>query len=185
LQLSYLPLDVIYKCLPSILETTSIFVGVDVQKQPILVLPTIHYNIGGILTKYTSKVLTINTKGKDKVVLGLFACSKATYISIYNANYLRANSLLNLIVFSYAVLHTIRDNFKLGELLKETSANAGVDSTVVLDKLRTSKGLKSTHEIRLAMQKAMQTDVSYLTRVLGGSRRSINHSSVLVLRTKV
>merc|ERR1712193_566572 len=74
LQLSHLPAEVLHERLPGISETASIFSGVDVRKQPIPVLPTVHYNMGGIPTKYTGEVLTIDSEGKDKVVPGLFAC---------------------------------------------------------------------------------------------------------------
>jgi succinate dehydrogenase (ubiquinone) flavoprotein subunit len=160
LQLSHLPPDVLHERLPGISETASIFSGVDVRKQPIPVLPTVHYNMGGIPTKYTGEVLTVDAHGKDKVVPGLFACGEAACVSVHGANRLGANSLLDLIVFGRAVSHTIRDNFTPGQPLKEISADAGADSIAVLDKIRTADGPKSTHEVRLAMQKVMQTDVS-------------------------
>lgn len=160
LQLSHLPPDVLHERLPGISETASIFSGVDVTKQPIPVLPTVHYNMGGIPTKYTGEVLTVDAEGKDKVVPGLFACGEAACVSVHGANRLGANSLLDLIVFGRAVSHTIRDNFEPGMPHKEISADAGAESISVLDQIRTADGTKSTHEIRLAMQKTMQTDVS-------------------------
>ncbi|KAJ5118681.1 succinate dehydrogenase flavoprotein subunit [Penicillium atrosanguineum] len=115
------------------------FAGVDVTKQPIPVLPTVHYNMGGIPTKYTGEVLDVDENGNDKVVPGLFACGEAACVSVHGANRLGANSLLDLIVFGRAVSHrSIKD----------------------LDFARNADGSKSTHEIRSAMQKAMQTDVS-------------------------
>jgi len=160
LQLSHLPAEVLHERLPGISETASIFSGVDVRKQPIPVLPTVHYNMGGIPTKYTGEVLTIDSEGKDKVVPGLFACGEAACVSVHGANRLGANSLLDLIVFGRAVSHTVRDNFEPGMPHKEIRADAGADSIAVLDKVRSSDGPKSTHEVRLAMQKVMQTDVS-------------------------
>lgn len=160
LQLSHLPPDVLHERLPGISETASIFSGVDVTKEPIPVLPTVHYNMGGIPTKYTGEVLTVDSEGKDKVVPGLFACGEAACVSVHGANRLGANSLLDLIVFGRAVSHTIRDNFSPGMPHKEISADAGADSINVLDQVRTADGTKSTHEVRLAMQKTMQTDVS-------------------------
>lgn len=160
LQLSHLPPDVLHERLPGISETASIFSGVDVRKQPIPVLPTVHYNMGGIPTKYTGEVLTVDAEGKDKVVRGLFACGEAACVSVHGANRLGANSLLDLIVFGRAVSHTVRDNFEPGMPHKPISADAGADSIAVLDKIRTADGPKSTHEIRAAMQKVMQTDVS-------------------------
>jgi succinate dehydrogenase (ubiquinone) flavoprotein subunit len=160
LQLSHLPPDVLAERLPGISETAGIFSGVDVRKQPIPVLPTVHYNMGGIPTKYTGEVLTVDESGKDKVVPGLFACGEAACVSVHGANRLGANSLLDLVVFGRAVSHTIRDNFTPGTALKSTAADAGAESIEMLDKIRNSDGPRSTASIRLAMQKAMQTEVS-------------------------
>jgi succinate dehydrogenase (ubiquinone) flavoprotein subunit len=160
LQLSHLPAEVLHERLPGISETASIFAGVDVTKQPIPVLPTVHYNMGGIPTKYTGEVLRVNEKGEDEVVPGLFACGEAACVSVHGANRLGANSLLDLIVFGRAVAHTIRDNFEPGLPHQEVPADAGAASINDLDKIRNSDGPKSTNEIRSAMQKTMQTDVS-------------------------
>jgi len=105
-------------------------------------------------------VVTVDENGKDKTVPGLFACGEAACVSVHGANRLGANSLLDLVVFGRAVSHTIRDNFSPGAALKPVAADAGADSIQVLDQVRTSEGPRSTHEVRLAMQKAMQTDVS-------------------------
>ncbi|KAI1764784.1 succinate flavoprotein subunit [Hypoxylon sp. FL1150] len=160
LQLSHLPAEILAERLPGISETAAIFSGVDVRKQPIPVLPTVHYNMGGIPTRYTGEVLTVDESGNDKVVPGLFACGEAACVSVHGANRLGANSLLDLVVFGRAVSHTIRDNFTPGAKPKPVSADAGAESIEVLDQVRNSDGPKSTAEIRLAMQKAMQTDVS-------------------------
>ncbi|KAI1739382.1 hypothetical protein F4680DRAFT_449126 [Xylaria scruposa] len=160
LQLSHLPPEILAERLPGISETAAIFAGVDVRKQPIPVLPTVHYNMGGIPTRYTGEVLTIDEQGNDKVVPGLFACGEAACVSVHGANRLGANSLLDLVVFGRAVSHTIRDNFTPGAKLGPVSADAGAESIEVLDQVRNSSGPKSTAEVRLAMQKAMQTDVS-------------------------
>lgn len=160
LQLSHLPPEVLHERLPGISETASIFSGVDVRKQPIPVLPTVHYNMGGIPTKYTGEVITVDEAGNDKVVPGLFACGEAACVSVHGANRLGANSLLDLIVFGRAVSHTVRDNFEPGMPHKEIRADAGAETISMLDSVRTASGPKSTHEIRSAMQKVMQTDVS-------------------------
>ncbi|MCJ1269231.1 succinate dehydrogenase flavoprotein subunit [Lobaria immixta] len=160
LQLSHLPPEVLHERLPGISETASIFSGVDVRKQPIPVLPTVHYNMGGIPTKYTGEVITVDEAGNDKVVPGLFACGEAACVSVHGANRLGANSLLDLIVFGRAVSHTVRDNFSPGLPHREIRADAGAETISVLDKVRTANGPKSTNEIRSAMQKVMQTDVS-------------------------
>jgi len=160
LQLSHLPPEILHERLPGISETASIFSGVDVRKQPIPVLPTVHYNMGGIPTRYTGEVLTVDESGKDKVVPGLFACGEAACVSVHGANRLGANSLLDLIVFGRAVSHTIRDNFSPGQKQQELAADAGAESISAIDKVRTADGPKSTAEIRTTMQKVMQTDVS-------------------------
>jgi succinate dehydrogenase (ubiquinone) flavoprotein subunit len=160
LQLSHLPPEILHERLPGISETAAIFAGVDVTKQPIPVLPTVHYNMGGIPTRYTGEVVTQDASGADQVVPGLFACGEAASVSVHGANRLGANSLLDLIVFGRAVSHTIRDNFKPGQAQKDLAPDAGSESIEVIDKVRTSSGPKSTAEVRLAMQKTMQTDVS-------------------------
>ncbi|CRJ95073.1 hypothetical protein BN1723_017065, partial [Verticillium longisporum] len=160
LQLSHLPADVLHERLPGISETAGIFAGVDVTKQPIPVLPTVHYNMGGIPTKYTGEVLTVDEAGNDKVVPGLFACGEAACVSVHGANRLGANSLLDLVVFGRAVSHTIRDNFTPGTKLKPMEADAGAEHIEVLDQVRNSDGPRTTAQIRLSMQKAMQTEVS-------------------------
>ncbi|KAL9102834.1 MAG: hypothetical protein Q9163_002049 [Psora crenata] len=160
LQLSHLPPEVLHERLPGISETASIFSGVDVRKQPIPVIPTVHYNMGGIPTKYSGEVLTVDENGADKVVPGLFACGEVACVSVHGANRLGANSLLDLIVFGRAVSHTIRDNFSPGLPHQEISADAGAEAIGVLDKVRTASGPKSPNEIRTKMQKVMQTDVS-------------------------
>lgn len=160
LQLSHLPADVLAERLPGISETAGIFAGVDVTKQPIPVLPTVHYNMGGIPTRYTGEVLTVDSAGNDQVVPGLYACGEAACVSVHGANRLGANSLLDLVVFGRAVSHTIRDKFNPGDKMKPVAADAGAEHIEVLDQVRTSDGPKSTAEIRGAMQKTMQTDVS-------------------------
>jgi succinate dehydrogenase (ubiquinone) flavoprotein subunit len=160
LQLSHLPPEILHERLPGISETASIFAGVDVTKQPIPVLPTVHYNMGGIPTRYTGEVLSVDSNGKEHTVPGLYACGEAACVSVHGANRLGANSLLDLIVFGRAVAHTIRDNASPGLPHQEISADAGADSIDVLDKVRTSDGPKSTNDVRAAMQKVMQTDVS-------------------------
>lgn len=160
LQLSHLPAEVLHERLPGISETASIFAGVDVRKQPIPVLPTVHYNMGGIPTKYSGEVITTDADGNDQVVPGLFACGEAACVSVHGANRLGANSLLDLIVFGRAVSHTIRDNFTPGKKHETISGDAGAESISVLDSIRTAEGPKSTASIRSDMQKVMQTDVS-------------------------
>jgi len=160
LQLSHLPPEVLKERLPGISETAAIFAGVDVTKEPIPVLPTVHYNMGGIPTKWTGEALTVDDNGNDKVVPGLYACGEAACVSVHGANRLGANSLLDLVVFGRAVAHTIRDELTPGTSLKPVSADIGHESIANLDKVRTAAGSKPTADIRTAMQKTMQREVS-------------------------
>jgi len=160
LQLSHLPAEILHERLPGISETASIFAGVDVRKQPIPVLPTVHYNMGGIPTKYTGEVITQNADGKDEVVPGLYACGEAACVSVHGANRLGANSLLDLVVFGRATAHRIQETSTPGAKLTPFASDAGADSIKVLDDIRNANGSKMTAEIRLDMQRAMQTDVA-------------------------
>ncbi|KAL2113906.1 hypothetical protein VUR80DRAFT_1759 [Thermomyces stellatus] len=174
LQLSHLPAEVLAERLPGISETARHFKGVDVRKEPIPVLPTVHYNMGGIPTKYTGEVLTVDADGNDKVVPGLYACGEAACVSVHGANRLGANSLLDLVVFGRSVAHRIRDIAKPGDKLKPMAEDTGAKSIEDIDKIRTASGEHSTAEIRLTMQKAMQRDVNVFRTeetLLEGSRR--------------
>lgn len=156
LQLSHIPASVLKERLPGISETAHIFAGVDVTKEPIPILPTVHYNMGGVPTKWTGEVLKKNEKGEDEVVPGLLACGEVACASVHGANRLGANSLLDLVVFGRAVSHTIRDSLTPGTPLKPASKDLGLESISNLDKLRNANGAKSTADIRLEMQKTMQ-----------------------------
>ncbi|ODV86122.1 hypothetical protein CANARDRAFT_6617 [[Candida] arabinofermentans NRRL YB-2248] len=160
LQLSHLPPSVLKERLPGISETAHIFAGVDVTKEPIPILPTVHYNMGGIPTKWTGEVLDVNEKGEDVVVPGLFACGEAACASVHGANRLGANSLLDLVVFGRAVSHTIRDQMKPNQPHKELPADIGFESIANLDKLRNADGDVTTADLRLEMQKSMQKHVA-------------------------
>ncbi|CAI5759371.1 unnamed protein product [Candida verbasci] len=156
LQLSHIPAAVLKERLPGISETAHIFAGVDVTKEPIPILPTVHYNMGGIPTNWQGEVLKKGPDGKDEVVPGLLACGESACASVHGANRLGANSLLDLVVFGRAVSHTIRDNLKPGEPIATHPKDIGYDSIANLDKLRNANGSRSTADIRLDMQKTMQ-----------------------------
>ncbi|TIC14261.1 succinate dehydrogenase [Wallemia mellicola] len=160
LQLSHLPPEVLHERLPGISETAAIFSGVDVTKEPIPVLPTVHYNMGGIPTKWTGEVLTIDDQGNDKVVPGLYAAGEAACVSVHGANRLGANSLLDIVVFGRACANHIRDTWEAGKPHKKISENAGLFSIENLDKVRNATGPKPTSDIRLDMQKVMQSDAA-------------------------
>lgn len=156
LQLSHIPASVLKERLPGISETAHIFAGVDVTKEPIPILPTVHYNMGGIPTKWSGEVLKKDENGQDEVVPGLFACGEAACASVHGANRLGANSLLDLVVFGRAVSHTIKDNFTPGQALKPAPKDIGLFSIENLDRIRNADGTKTTAEIRNAMQRTMQ-----------------------------
>ncbi|KDQ59570.1 hypothetical protein JAAARDRAFT_174980 [Jaapia argillacea MUCL 33604] len=160
LQLSHLPAEVLHERLPGISETAAIFSGVDVTKEPIPVLPTVHYNMGGIPTKYTGEVLTQDANGEDQVVPGLYAAGEAACVSVHGANRLGANSLLDIVVFGRACAHHIKETLTPGKPHKPVSPDAGMFSVEFLDKIRNADGPEPTAKIRLDMQKAMQSDAA-------------------------
>jgi len=155
LQLHHLPPDQLAQRLPGISETAMIFAGVDVTREPIPVLPTVHYNMGGIQTNYRGQVLTYDGH-QDTIIPGLYAAGESACASVHGANRLGANSLLDLVVFGRACAHTISEENKPGETIGELSANAGEASVANIDKLRFMKGNVLTAELRLMMQKTMQ-----------------------------
>lgn len=161
LQLSHLPPEVLKERLPGISETAAIFAGVDVTKEPIPIIPTVHYNMGGIPTKWNGEALTIDEEtGEDKVIPGLMACGEAACVSVHGANRLGANSLLDLVVFGRAVAYTVADTLQPGLPHKPLPSDLGKESIANLDKLRNANGSRSTAEIRMNMKQTMQKDVS-------------------------
>lgn len=158
LDLSHLDPELLELRLPGISETAKIFSGVDVTKEPIPVLPTVHYNMGGIPTNYLGQVLKKTSTNPDTIVRGLYAAGESACVSVHGANRLGANSLLDIIVFGRACAQHIAANNKPGEALKPLNSNDGEASIQRLDKARYSFGSVSTAEIRLAMQKTMQNN---------------------------
>ncbi|CAF0716815.1 unnamed protein product [Brachionus calyciflorus] len=155
LQLNHLPSELIKEKLPGISETVHIFAGVDVTKQPIPVLPTVHYNMGGIPTNWKGEVI-VHQNGQDKVVEGLHACGEAACASVHGANRLGANSLLDIVIFGRACALNIANISKPGQAVEPLSADAGEVSVSNIDKLRNSKGTLKTSELRSKMQHIMQ-----------------------------
>lgn len=161
LQLSHLPRDHILEKLPGIAETASIFSGIDITVDPIPVLPTVHYCMGGVPTNYHGQVLDVDTSSNtEHTVPGLYAIGEAACVSVHGANRLGANSLLDLIVFGRAAAHHITSNNEQG--MKHTSApeNIGMSSFGDLENLRTANGTRLTAELRTFLQKSMQSDVA-------------------------
>merc|ERR1719490_616118 len=125
LQLHHLPPEQLMARLPGISETAMIFAGVDVTREPIPVIPTVHYNMGGIPTNYRGEALTLDANGNDKIVPGLYAAGEVGSSSVHGANRLGANSLLDLVIFGRACAKTIAADNKPGEAIKPISDNAG------------------------------------------------------------
>ena len=155
LHLSHLDKNVIENRLPGISEAARLFANVDVTKDPIPVVPTVHYNMGGIPTNYKAEVLTIN--GSEKTVPGLMAIGEAACVSVHGANRLGSNSLIDLVVFGRAAAKRAAELIKPGtphEDISEIETQKCLDR---FDKLRNAKGENSTAELRLSMQKTMQS----------------------------
>jgi succinate dehydrogenase (ubiquinone) flavoprotein subunit len=159
--LDHLPADLLDERLPGISETAAIFAGVDVTKEPIPVLPTVHYNMGGIPTNHHGEVIQAKYDAsgnhtEDVVVPGLFAAGEAASASVHGANRLGANSLLDIVVFGRACAMRIAEIAKPGEKMPELKADMGYDSIEDLDKLRFSEGDLNTAKVRSEMQDTMQ-----------------------------
>jgi succinate dehydrogenase flavoprotein subunit len=159
LHLEHLGPEVINERLPGIAESAEIFAGVDVTKEPIPVIPTVHYNMGGIQTNYHGQVVTLKDGNPDTIVEGLMAIGEAACVSVHGANRLGSNSLLDLIVFGRSAANYCAENIKPSQPHK-SMPNAGDEGLDRLDKLRHNKGSISTAEIRDKMQRTMQNDAA-------------------------
>jgi succinate dehydrogenase / fumarate reductase flavoprotein subunit len=160
LHLEHLGPEVINERLPGIAESARIFAGVDVSKEPIPVIPTVHYNMGGIPTNYHGQVVTLKGDDPDAIVPGLMAIGEAACVSVHGANRLGSNSLLDLIVFGRAAANWCGENMKPRQKHKSLAKDAGQHAIDRLDKLRNASGSLTTAEIRLSMQKTMQSDAA-------------------------
>ncbi len=156
LNLMHLAPEVIHSRLPGIAESARIFAGVNVEKEPIPVLPTVHYNMGGIPTNVHTEVLSPTPENPNRVVPGLMAIGEAACVSVHGANRLGSNSLLDLVVFGRAAAHRAAETVKAGAPHKQLSANAGDNALARLDAIRHSKGGTTPAALRLDMQKTMQ-----------------------------
>ena len=160
LNLMHLGPEVINERLPGISESARIFAGVDVTKEPIPVLPTVHYNMGGIPTNYHGEVVTKKGDDNDAVVPGLFAIGEAACVSVHGANRLGSNSLLDLVVFGRAVANKCAEIIKPGASHKDLPASVLDKALTRFDNLRHAKGSTPTAKIRAAMQASMQKDAA-------------------------
>jgi succinate dehydrogenase / fumarate reductase flavoprotein subunit len=156
LQLSHLDPEILHSRLPGISENAKIFAGVDVTREPIPVLPTVHYNMGGVPTNYHTEVVTLKNGNPDTIVPGLMAIGEGACVSVHGANRLGSNSLLDLIVFGRAAAQKATQLIKPGMPHAPLAKDAGEFSLDRLDKVRHSKGKLSTSHIRLDMQHTMQ-----------------------------
>ncbi|HVY84605.1 MAG TPA: succinate dehydrogenase flavoprotein subunit [Caulobacterales bacterium] len=156
LHLDHLDPKILHERLPGISESAKIFAGVDVTKQPIPVLPTVHYNMGGIPTNYHGEVLTKVNGDPDSVVPGLMAVGEAACVSVHGANRLGSNSLCDLVVFGRAAGLRCGDKLEANASQPELSRNAGEAHLARFDRLRYAKGDASTASLRERMQRAMQ-----------------------------
>jgi len=160
LHLDHLDPKILHERLPGISETAKIFSGVDVTKEPIPVLPTVHYNMGGIPTNFYGEVVTKKGKDPDAVVPGLMAVGEAACVSVHGANRLGSNSLIDLVVFGRAVGMRVADKLKAGATQQEFKASQTEAHLARFDRFRNASGSLKTAELRLEMQKAMQEDVA-------------------------
>jgi succinate dehydrogenase / fumarate reductase, flavoprotein subunit len=156
LHLEHLGAAVINERLPGIAETARIFSGVDVTREPIPVLPTVHYNMGGIPCNVHGEVVTLRDGNPDSVVPGLMAVGEAACVSVHGANRLGSNSLLDLVVFGRAAAHHCGRTVQPGTTHKPLPQDAGDLAVSRLDRFRNAKGSRRTAEVRLDMQRVMQ-----------------------------
>ena len=158
LHLDHLDPKILAERLPGISESARIFAGVDVTKEPIPVLPTVHYNMGGIPTNYHGEVVAPKEGDPDAVVPGLMAIGEAACVSVHGANRLGSNSLIDLVVFGRASGLRCAEILTPGERQRELPADAGQNALARLDHFRHASGGTPTAELRLKMQKSMQTN---------------------------
>jgi succinate dehydrogenase / fumarate reductase flavoprotein subunit len=149
---------VLHERLPGISESAKIFAGVDVTREPIPVIPTVHYNMGGIPTNYHGEVLTKRNGDPDCVVPGLMALGEAACVSVHGANRLGSNSLIDLVVFGRAAGHRCAELITAGQQHADLPKDSADLALSRLDKFRHASGGTPTAELRLRMQKVMQNN---------------------------
>jgi succinate dehydrogenase / fumarate reductase flavoprotein subunit len=160
LHLDHLDPKILAERLPGISETAKVFAGVDVTKAPIPVLPTVHYNMGGIPTNYHGEVVTKLGDNPDQVIPGLMAVGEAACVSVHGANRLGSNSLIDLVVFGRAAALRCAEILKPGAKQPELKDVQTDGHLARFDRFRNASGATPTAELRLEMQKAMQEDAA-------------------------
>ncbi len=156
LHLEHLGPAIVDERLPGIAESARIFAGVDVTKSPIPVLPTVHYNMGGVPANYKGEVVTLRDGDPEAVVPGLMAVGEAACVSVHGANRLGSNSLLDLVVFGRAAAHQCTRTMQPGSRHRPLSPDAGQNSVERIDRIRNASGDTPTADLRVEMQKIMQ-----------------------------
>ena len=160
LHLEHLGPEIIFDRLPTIAESAMTFAGVDVTREPIPVIPTVHYNMGGIPTNYHGEVVTLRDHNPDTVVKGLMALGEAGCVSVHGANRLGSNSLLDLIVFGRAAANRCAEIIDPDGAAPEVPAEIVIEILSRFDQIRFSDGTIATAQLRDKMQRAMQKDVA-------------------------
>ena len=155
LHLDHIDSDILEERLPGISESAKVFAGVDVTKEPIPIIPTVHYNMGGIPTNFHGEVMNLE-KGNETVVQGLMAVGAAACVSVHGANRLGSNSLIDLVVFGKAAADRINDTVNKDEPNKEIPSHVIDEVIARFDSTRSSDGDISTSELRSQMQRVMQ-----------------------------
>ena len=158
LHLDHLDPKILHQRLPGISESAKIFAGVDLTKEPIPVLPTVHYNMGGIPTNYHGEVLTKAGDDPDAIVPGLMAVGEAACVSVHGANRLGSNSLTDLVVFGRAAGLRVAETVKIGERHADLPKDSAEAALARFDRIRHAKGGTPTAQLRLQMQRTMQAN---------------------------
>src|SRR5882762_2600305 len=158
LHLEHLAPEVLHERLPGISETARIFAGVEVTKEPIPVLPTVHYNMGGVPTNYHAEVINPTQDDPERVAPGLMAIGEAACVSVHGANRLGCNSLLDIVVFGRAAAHRAAELVRPGMSHPPFHNGAWEAAVDRLDRVRHAKGTRRTADIRLDMQRVMQNN---------------------------
>jgi succinate dehydrogenase / fumarate reductase flavoprotein subunit len=158
LHLDHLDPNILAERLPGITESAQIFAGVDLRREPIPVIPTVHYNMGGVATNYHGEVMTSKGKNPDTVVPGLLAIGEAASVSVHGANRLGSNSLIDLVVFGRAAGIKCAETIEAGSSHPDLPSDAGELALSRLDRFRYADGDTPTSELRDKMQRSMQTN---------------------------
>ena len=188
LHLDHLDPKILHERLPGISESAKIFAGVDVTKQPIPILPTVHYNMGGIQTNYHGEVVTKKGDDVNAVVPGLMAIGEAACVSVHGANRLGSNSLLDLVVFGRAAALRAKEVINPNTRNKQLPKDSAEKTLARFDKIRNATGSTKTAELRLDMQKIMQEHAAVFrtskTLAEGVQKMQKNHAAFADLKVE-